>query len=956
MKKFLFLFLLCSALIFAFSSCSEDSSPDDYDQIGGEICQDGEHDFSLWEVEVEATCKSEGYKKRTCQICNLYSERQKYTNFTNHKYNENFVCTLCGVATTPTKVAFLISDDSSYYILNSVNDKNAKTYTIPEIYQGLPVREIASNAFDGCVWLEEVIVPSSIKKIGEGAFAGCFSLKKMTLPFIGIDEEGTTNLFGVIFGAPENKKGLVGITQYKGNQETMEKSVEYWIPESLVDLTITGGPIYDGAFRNCSKIKRIDYTGTAESVGSYAFSGCVSLDVFNFPITISEFGDRSFQKCEQLDTLPLIEGIVKIGKYCFTACNFTYLDLPASLSIVGEGAFSDCSNLTNITIPAISSITNLPNRLFQDCSSVTTVTLKSGIKTIGRSCFSGCISLSSIEFSNTVEEIEKFAFDGCTSLVSVTLSPTVKVIESGAFQNCTSLSEISVGNSIETIESQAFEGCVSLLSISLPKSVSEIQENAFRNCNSLTQIVIDEQNESFSSVDGNIYNYSKTRLLFVAPGFNLDVMEIPEGVTDIDAGAFNNAKSIKKVVFPSTITEIKKETFRDNTSIISLHLTGDIHTIHEEAFAFCYALEEVVIENVFLIKENAFAQCPALKTVSVSNVGTIGKGAFIECTALKTLTISNVAEIGENAFAKCTALKTADLKENVKIIGKEAFSFCSSLETVMLGSLLEKLGEFAFSDCSSLKNVEFEEGIEKIDDAAFRRCTSLETIVLPFSVTHITAYAFEGCTSLVDIRVADNEAPPVYYTMDGHLVKIDATSGRLRYVLAVFAPGKIEETIYLPGVDEIGIFAFRNITGFKHVIVHEETKVIGREAFFNSSLETIDFNQVEEIGDYAFGHCMNLKEFIIPKTVKKLGSYAFQYCYNLDKLYLWSSLEEVGYAILHKNPEEHKDEYREQKTNIYVGFKKDEKPDGWDEFWNSASNSMVFYEYDFSKLEVTPEE
>lgn len=953
MKKILFLFLLSVAFVLAFSSCGSSTENLEEDAVG-EICQEGKHDFSLWQVEVEATCKNEGYKKRTCQICKLYSERIKYTNTTNHKYDENFVCTLCGVATTPTKVAFLMSDDGTYYTLNYVSDKQAKEYTVPETYEGLPVLEIASGAFENCKWLETVVVPSSVKKIGEGAFAGCPSLKKITLPFVGMDETNANSLFGYIFGVPEDKKGLVGITQYKGDQESKSNSVEYWIPESLVDVTITGGSIYDGAFRNCSKIKRLSYTGSGEVIGNYAFSGCILLDEFEFPITVSAFGDRVFQNCYELNTFPLIkkEGVEKIGAYCFAGCLFSAVEFPASLKSVGEGAFADCSNIKDVFIP--SNLRNLPNKMFQDCVSITTVTLSSDVRSIGRSCFSGCTSLSSIDFSNTVEEIEKLAFNNCYALKEVVLSPSVKTIESGAFQGCINLATISLGSSLEKIETQAFEGCTALVSIHLPKTVSEIEENSFRNCSSLTAITIEEGNESFSSVEGNIYNYSKTRLLLVSPGFNLDTMIIPEGVKDIDAGAFNNAKAIKKVVFPSTVTEISAGLFKDNTSIISLDLTGEIQTIHKEAFALCTALQEVIIEYVNTIDVSAFQQCPSLKTVTISNVGTIGEGAFYKCEKLESLTLSDIKEIGQNAFAECKSLKTVDMNNNVKKIGKEAFSSCTALETVLFGSALTEIGEFAFSDCKALKTVEFQEGIETIDDAAFRRCTALEKIVLPFSITHVTAYAFEGCTSLVDISVAEGEAPPVYYTWDGHLVKIDVSSGELRYVLAVFAPGKIEETIVLPGVDEIGIYAFRNVTGFKHVIINEETKVIGREAFFNSSLKSIELSNVEKIGDYAFGHCLNLKNFIVPRTVTYLGSYAFQYCYNLENLYLSKKLTHVGNAILHKN-KEHED-YVDIVTNIYVEISQDdfneetEAPEGWDELWYNGSYASIKYNFDYSDL------
>ena len=943
MKKFLFLFLLSLFIVFAFTACGDDESSNKGN--GATPCPDDQHTMSPWEIKTEAFCTTTGQKIRYCLKCNLYEETAQYINTTNHKY-ENYVCIYCGAQTTPAKVAYQMSDDGTYYILNVVSDKSATEYVVPSEYQGLPVREIAPGAFEGCTRLHTVVVPDSITRIGEGAFKGCYSIKNITLPFVGRDATSKYSAFGYIFGTPENKNGMVGTTQYIDGVST-----EFWIPENLVEITITGGEIKDNAFRNCSKIKRVEYKGTGDTIGNYAFSGCSSLDVFTFPLTVSTLGDRAFQKCIELDTLPLDEGIVKIGDYCFAGCLFTYLELPSTLTTAGTGAFAECINLKNVVIP--SSLRNLPNGMFQDCKAITSLTVRSGVRSIGRSCFSGCTLLETIDLSNTVKKIEKLAFNGCTSIKEITLAPTVELIEEGAFQNCSLLETINLGTSLVTIESLAFSGCTSLKEISLPKTVEEIEENAFHKCSALSVINVEEGNNSFCSVNGHIYNTAKTRLLYVAPGFSGEEMIIPEGVTEIDVGAFNNAISIKKVVFPSSITEIPNELFKNNKSIKSLSITSSIVKIGKAAFQDS-ALEEIEISRVQYIEEDAFRQCESLKTVTIDNVHSIGKGAFLNCKKLATLNISNVNQIGENAFAECKSIKELDLTKSVSIISKEAFYNCSGITKLMLGSGVEVIGEFSFSGCSSLVDLTFEDGISKIEDAAFQGCKSLTKVVLPGTLTSVTAYAFEGCTSLVEFEIAESEMPPVYGTLEGHLIKIDFSSGSLRYVLAIFAPGLIQETIELPGVDEIGIFAFRNITGFKHIIVNPETKVIGREAFFNSSLETIDFANVEIVGDYAFGHCMKLKEFVVPETIKSLGNYVFQYCYNLDKLYLRSTLESVGKAILMKNSED--EEYREKKTEIFVETAKDDLndkkvPEGWDEFWSSASNSNITYGFDFSVID-----
>ena len=84
---------------------------------------------------------------------------------------------------------------------------------------------------------------------------------------------------------------------------------------------------------------------------------------------------------------------------------------------IGEGAFEDCTSLTNITIP--DSVTSIGGNAFWRCSSLTTITIPDSITTIGSSAFGYCSLLTSITIPDSVSVIGLAAFHGCRNLTTV---------------------------------------------------------------------------------------------------------------------------------------------------------------------------------------------------------------------------------------------------------------------------------------------------------------------------------------------------------------------------------------------------------------------------------------------------------------------------------------------------------------------------------------------------------
>lgn len=923
MKKFYtlaLLLLLALTLSIFMVGCDKEDEPT------GVACPDGEHEFSVWQVEKTALCNEKGLQSRICVKCQLYKQQRAYSDSDNHDFVDA-VCVRCGEMKGTEEVGFVLSADKKSYILHSIDDKSITEYEVPAKYDGLPVRTIASNAFKDCSSLEILYVPSSVTTIEKGAFAGCYSLKKITLPFVGESKTSDFCNFAHVFGAGES------IVQYPNDTET-----GYWLPSGLIDVTITGGTLKKGCFQNCSRLKRIEYKGSDEYVHDYAFSGCVSLTSLTLPKSIENLGDYAFQYCQVLDIFPLYEGINYVGKYCFAGCSGTStLYIPNSLIEIGECAFSDCLAVTNVTIPK--NVKRLPDNLFQNCSALETVTIENGVERLGDGVFTKCTRLASITIPSSVKAIGKNAFDECINLVSITIPASVQIISAYTFNSCLSLKDVTIENGVIGIDKCAFYECSDLQSIYLPASIATIDETSFTRCTRLSSIMIDPENKSFAQIDGHILSADKTNFILYSPGSKAESYEIPEGVKNVYPTAFDYAVNLKEITFPSSMGKIPNKLFYQNTNLKGVVIKAGITVIGEEAFAGCTALTSVKISDALTISERAFTQCTALRSVVISNVETIGEGAFFGCGSINSLEISGVNLIDKNAFAECVSIETIVFGENVIDIGTEAFAGCSNLKTVTLSPSITSIGEFAFSNCVKLEVFNLVEGIVNIKEAAFKNCPSLKGLNIPLSLVSLNAYAFDGCYGLTEFTVADGHE--VFKAVEGHLVDH-------RNTLIVFAPGQFGEEISIPnGITSIGLYVFRNAKMIKKVTLPSSLTTIGSEAFYNSGLTEINLNYVSTIGTYAFGKCLSLTEISIPKSVTEIKDYAFQDSINLKNVYIRDTMTNMGYAIFHVTDTLKKELGITEAPEITVYLEFTKVPETWSEGWTMGGNILQIPGHNF---------
>ena len=219
------------------------------------------------------------------------------------------------------------------------------------------------------------------------------------------------------------------------------------------------------------------------SIGKHAFSG-FSLTEITIPDSVASIGEYAFYGCTSLTEITIPDSVTSIGDCSFWGCtSLTEITLPDSVTYIGYKAFLDTPWLK---IKQAENPLVIVNHILIDGTTCTgSVSIPSGVTSIGGRAFDGCISLTEITIPDSVTSIES-TFEGCTSLTEITIPNSVTSIGYYTFSDCTRLTKITIPDSVTSIGGYAFKGCTSLTEITIPNSVVDIGESAFENCTNLT--------------------------------------------------------------------------------------------------------------------------------------------------------------------------------------------------------------------------------------------------------------------------------------------------------------------------------------------------------------------------------------------------------------------------------------------------------------------------------------
>ena len=243
--------------------------------------------------------------------------------------------------------SFKYEKSTDYYVLVSYTGAD-KTVTIPTTFDGLPVKEIATYAFEGNTAIEEVIIPQSITTVGVGAFKNCTALKSVTID-----------------------KGVKTIASRAFENTALTDVV---VPDSVI-------AIGHGAFKGCDAMKSI----TLPFVGANLSD---SNNYFGYVFGAISYVSNVDYVPATLSTVVLSNACTEVPAYSFFGCeNITSITFGVMVETIGSSAFQNCTGLRSIYIP--STVANIPasaffyNSPFIGCTDLTIYTESSFIFSFG---------------------------------------------------------------------------------------------------------------------------------------------------------------------------------------------------------------------------------------------------------------------------------------------------------------------------------------------------------------------------------------------------------------------------------------------------------------------------------------------------------------------------------------------------------------------------------------------
>lgn len=860
----------------------------------------------------------------------------KYDELYIGKYIEGYKVTEVG------KIAGYSIPSSSY---NSTEDQKAAyaksiNAVLKKVYIPNTVKTIASGAFSYCETLSEVVFEdnSNLETILDSAFIGCISLETIDLP----------------------------------------ESLKHIGPASyIVNDKASGYKNYDvdtGAFALCTSLKNINFPEQLETISHFSFYNCMSLETVVLPQNLKTLSVGAFYNAfteeEGVTTSLTIYGSDNLfyqqnfltgeGEYYSNHSN------PLYYCNVNEVYFYGVTKLPGVTNVKIGSTATTNN--------VLSVTKPSDMLLFGNVAddeiaypfFFGCERLSKVSFDNAIEEIGSYAFFELNNL-ELSIPADVEEVKygEGVFAKVTFGGEFRLPDNMydipdyafagsdltkfsnttpmyETIGEFAFMDCENLEEFKITSYVEYIASTAFKDCVKLANenaFILDNDGFSFYEDQGVktllVGNQGTTILYDFAT--DVAVKTFPEGITTIPA-LYTSNKTITTLYIPSTVKVIEAEAFSGCTSLTTIIFAqnSQLESIGAGAFKTCSKLVSAYYEgttetDVFMIpksvktigctveelneyrKSETYAKDylegsysnGAFYNAGVSNIvfedGTaiefIGAGSFyrITGTALESVTFPENAvteglEICKNAFTTksnskgvfgipayatylgkdmCKNWANVTFPETAKFtdLGGALTGVVGTSNSVVIPAYIETLPDDAFSG-TKLKNISFAEG-SKLKSIGILSSTTASTI---------TKLDFTNCLNVESIA---NEC----------FKKVTVTELVLNSNMLVDGVIKAEEDDAL----SFGGSSF-GATGLKVTI--NESLANGSPVeysvstlFTSSKLATIDFAEgLVSVGKEGFkGTKLVTVEF--PATLESLGEYVFSSCTSLTTVKFNSEVE-----------------------------------------------------------------
>ena len=385
-------------------------------------------------------------------------------------------------------------------------------------------------------------------------------------------------------------------------------------------------------------------------------------------VNITALPTQAFYNSKNVEHLILPNTLITIGEEMFYQSDLRSVVIPTNVTTVGYSAFKRCSSLTTVTFEKESQLKTIGGDYyyggaFSDCTALTSIEIPASVETIGNTAFSDCSSLATVTFEkgSRLKTIGNNAYYRCTSMTSIEIPASVETIEKKAFMHCSSLATVTFekGSQLKTIAGDSYDGafsdCTALTSIEIPASVETIEATAFKRCSQLATVTF-EKGSQLKTIGGGYYS-SYYHGAF-SDCSSLTSIEIPASVETIEATAFKRCSKLTTVTFEKG-SQLKIIGGGFDTNVGYRYIYGAFSELKN-----LMTVDMSACTQVEIIEECAFYNDPELRLfkVSTETPPTCENNAFVGINPYSVLKVPSgcanayKAATGWKNFASITGL------------------------------------------------------------------------------------------------------------------------------------------------------------------------------------------------------------------------------------------------------------------------------------------------------------
>ena len=864
------------------------------------------------------------------------------------------------------------------------------TAALESVVFGTADFSVMSNAFYQS-GLKSLQIPANMTYIGEYAFVALCNLTAF-----GVDSNNPyyTEVDGLLLGS--NGRKLIAVPAGRVGSLTVPAGIEvlgfgafeqtalseikflenanilsfgyraFYAAKSLTTMHIPASVVAIDyyAFANCTALERITFADSSGLNGIYegAFYGCAALSDIRLPNEIVEISDFAFYGCAKLNAIPtgedsalkgiygyamaytglsgeltLPETLIDIGEYAFLGTKLTKVTVPDTNAwdlMIGIGAFEECNNIEEITLPFIGGsfedpkhswfgyifgaggyeasgvyvpeklkhititegITSLGTGAFSNLPSVERITLPHSVVTVSDNAFQNTPAAYTLTNEITCESTDVYGYPiyaiernmfGSGFYGHLTISDNVTLIGNSAFTDCKEITGVTIGNGVQQMGWQAFRNCTALKTVTFGESLHEVPHAAFWGCTGLTELILPD---SITSMDEwAFYDCCNLESVYLGKGIanfafssekltNITISEENPYLCVIGGIVYN--KPVSKIVF------------------VPRQLSGRI----------------TVADGVTALAFQQFRERAITEVVLPDSLATVGEQAFFGCESLNRVTLGkSVTEIQADAFTNTPflyeiynnssltlTLGSYDAHGGIAYSAKRIVNADGSqsyLDPTSGFELLDTADGFRFAKehgtysliayIGNATTLSLPEAANGSTYTVTRFTSGVEELYIPSGVIRIESGAFDQSVNLKKFLVDDNN--PSFTAFDGVLYNVDCTA-----MIAV--PMGLTGSITVPGsLVQLPMSAFVNRKQVTHVTLEEGITTINAGAFSGcTALQSADLpSTLSELLGSAFMDCSSLTQITIPNQVTFIESYAFYNCTALSAVTLPHNLQKI---------------------------------------------------------------